>query len=298
MLVVPKDNTMDEAAKLYLISLSHIVKEEDLSGIAEVVLDDNLPPTLENIFDKSTQVLFDEDEGGRGYKYRAISVDDRSMLSFISCVRNQGWSLIGTNGLTLRGNAMKNFYFEKSFVPSRLRAASKPLSMRSSNVLSTKSIRKLGVADPLESTRASLTMESAQKTETPPPPNSDQKAKLNETPLKKEDAQDSSDAKPVVPPEKPALLQTTTPNMFKQLAQQRRKQGEKVEDTEKSPTAPASEQNAPAPPPPPAKERTTSIGGEMSVGALKLKMGASLSGIGGPRPSSVRAQIIHGKLTL
>ena len=103
---------MDEPAKLYLISLSHIVKEEDLSGSAEVVLDDNLPPTLENIFDKSTQVLFDEDEGGRGYKYRAISVDDRSMLSFISCVRNQGWSLIGTNGLTIRGNAVKNFYFE------------------------------------------------------------------------------------------------------------------------------------------------------------------------------------------
>lgn len=101
-----------------LISLEEHYLSDNNSNI-EILIDSRLPSNLDNILDKNTQLLFDQDNNNNRI-FIARSLDKSAVLTLLGCIRNMGWYIGASTGYTQNDIIIRKFYFEKSFDLSKI----------------------------------------------------------------------------------------------------------------------------------------------------------------------------------
>jgi hypothetical protein len=101
-----------------LISLEEHHHRDGNSNI-EILIENRLPPSLDSILDKNTQLLFDQDQINTRI-FIARSLDSSAVLGLLSCIRNIGWHISASNGLYFNDIQIRKFYFEKLFDLSKI----------------------------------------------------------------------------------------------------------------------------------------------------------------------------------
>ena len=117
-----------------IIVVEERTPRDDVTSTVSITVDSRLTPSLDNIIDRNTQLLFDQDNDNV-YEYKASLVEKVMMVGILSCIRSSGWDWATSNGYTDDGGVVKNFYFEKKIDLSKMKPATNTLKRSGRKVL-------------------------------------------------------------------------------------------------------------------------------------------------------------------